>query len=343
MGSTVTTGKLAAAFKASSGKTIYVLFEQTYEKNVRPYVPSWACFFIGEIEQAMERIFLHASSCESGMLQNRNGQITPEGYIGAWLKELAAPAALADKRIGLKVGTGYRVAIPQSGFEEANAILAGVGRQDIIAVLERGENVDLSLHADAEVIVALYGGMHLAPWRIIESYERPSGDVRHPELGYQPTKAQEVAISVPTFLKVDRENRLIQSDDGTFHCGGWEYSIVASFIAHAWEAELREPGSYRSRIKAYREAIKAAPQMPSGMRVVVDESVPLESDYDRGDIADFRKQFAVTDTDRGFAIEVTEEEDLLWKLTHLPEACTSWVLPDQPASTADGQMSLLAA
>ena len=40
MGSTVSTGKLAAAFKATSGKIMYVLFEETYEANCYPRTPS---------------------------------------------------------------------------------------------------------------------------------------------------------------------------------------------------------------------------------------------------------------------------------------------------------------
>ena len=97
MGATVSTGKLAAAFATAAGKIIYVLFEQTYEKNCHPHRPEWSCTFIGSIEMAMKWIFLSASSCEGGMLQNRSGQITPEGYIAGWLKELASPVEFQDQ------------------------------------------------------------------------------------------------------------------------------------------------------------------------------------------------------------------------------------------------------
>ena len=40
MGSTVSTGKLAAAFRATGGKIMYVLFEETYEANCYPRTPS---------------------------------------------------------------------------------------------------------------------------------------------------------------------------------------------------------------------------------------------------------------------------------------------------------------
>ena len=44
MGSTVSTNKLAAAFKTNSGKTMYVLFEETYESNCYPRTPSWGAW-----------------------------------------------------------------------------------------------------------------------------------------------------------------------------------------------------------------------------------------------------------------------------------------------------------
>jgi len=49
MGATVTTGKRAAAFTAPSGQNIYVLFEQTYEKNCTPHSPHWNCILFGDI------------------------------------------------------------------------------------------------------------------------------------------------------------------------------------------------------------------------------------------------------------------------------------------------------
>ena len=44
----------------------------------------------------------------------------------------------------------------------------------------------------------------------------------------------------------------------------------------------------------------------------------------------------------GYEVAVTLDDDLLWKLTHLPEECTSWVIPDQDATQSD-QFKLFAA
>ena len=104
MGATVTTGKLAAAFQAPSGQNIYILFEETYEKNCTPHTPHWSCILFGNLSAAVERIFGHASGCEGGMLQGRGGSITPEGYIRGWLKELASPVAFPKETVALKIG-----------------------------------------------------------------------------------------------------------------------------------------------------------------------------------------------------------------------------------------------
>ena len=82
MGSTVSTNKLAAAFKTTSGKTMYVLFEETYESNCYPRTPRWGCLMMGEIANTMRGIFRSAGSCEGGMLKGAGGRdISPEGYI----------------------------------------------------------------------------------------------------------------------------------------------------------------------------------------------------------------------------------------------------------------------
>lgn len=81
MGSTVTTGKLAAAFKSTDDTVTFVLFEETYSKNCYPRTPKWCCWSIGNIGHVMKAIFSAASSCEGGMLQGSGGRyITPDVY-----------------------------------------------------------------------------------------------------------------------------------------------------------------------------------------------------------------------------------------------------------------------
>jgi len=54
-------------------------------------------------------------------------------------------------------------------------------------------------------------------------------------------------------------------------------------------------------------------------------------------------EIPVIQTATGYEIAVTNNEDILWKLTRLPESCTSWVLPNQGLQPGEGQLSLLAA
>lgn len=344
MGATVTTAKRAAAFKASNGQTYFVLFEESFEKNVFPHTPRWNCHLIGLLEHAMERIFLGAASCESGMLQNRNGTITPEGYIGAWLKELAAPALFDDMTLDLYLGSDFYSPVSKGALETVRDELEALGRGDIVIALEQGQRVPISLHADTQVVMALYGSQaSMSPWRVIRPRDVPGGEVRFPELGYAPTAAKSFEVVVPAFLKVDGENRLIQLGDGTWICGGWEYSAVQNHIRNLWEVEMREPGSYRTRIKSYRDAIKAAPLIPDGMKIVVDETIPVESSYERTCMQDFANGYSATRTATGYQVAVERDEEFLYRATNLPSKNTKWVSPDRPAQAPDGQLSLLVA
>ncbi|RZU28992.1 hypothetical protein [Edaphobacter modestus] len=253
MGATVITGKRAAAFKAPAGDIIYVLFEETYEKNCYPHTPHWSCGFIGRLDGVMQRIFRCASNCEGGSLQSRQGDIKPESMIAGWLKELEAPHEMPDLNIVLKIGTDSMYdAIPKKASEAALQRLSDMGRSDVADRLAAGESVELSLHRDSDVIMAALG--HQMPWRIIRG-EEAAYHPRRPDLGYAPKPAKGFDVQVPAVLKVEEYERLLQKPDGTWYCAGWDYSVVGDYVAGLGEAELREPGSFRKRIIAYRETV----------------------------------------------------------------------------------------
>jgi hypothetical protein len=88
MGATVTTGKKAHAFLSNEGAPIFILEEQTYEKNVFPPTPKWSVIAFGAYQDVMRHVFRYASATEGGMLQGRSGCIGSEGYI----KGLRIPA-----------------------------------------------------------------------------------------------------------------------------------------------------------------------------------------------------------------------------------------------------------
>lgn len=342
MGSTVSTGKMAAAFTPASGAPCYLLFEETFEKNCHPHTPRWSCVAMGSLEAVMRIVFLSGSSCEGGSLQGANGRyITPEGYIAGWLKELANPVAFSDRTITLDAASRYNPSIPSEQLESAMAKLIALGRQDIATELGQGNTVSLSLHADCEVLVALYDRTTMAPWRIIKSHDVPLTGTRNLTLGYAPVKAKIYDLTMPRFYKIKErdDNRLIQGVDGSWSCAGWEYACVASYVTNLWESELREPGTYRARIKTYREAIKGAPYIPShGVKVVVDTTIAVE-DYEQRTVDRTATELPHTRDGNVLRFEVPTDDSMLYRVTALPAKCTKWIITECAPTE---QLSLLA-
>lgn len=327
MGATVTTSKRAAAFKAPSGQNIYVLFEETYEKNCTPHTPEWDCILYGELSAAMARIFRHASACEGGMLQGRGGAITPEGYIHGWLKELLSPVAFPAEAVALKIGKeSLYDPIPANAWPGVSERLATIGRTDLRERLAAGETVDIST-CDTEIMLPLYGANGIFPaWRVLRHV--PSSTARRSELGYAPVPAKTFTVEVPEVLAIGNDERLLKRADGTWYSAGWAYSIVGSFIHHLWQAEMSEPGSYAKRIKGYREAVNNAPQVClEKAKVVVDCTVMLDDKFKNRTVAAMRANPGAVPTLNGF--EIIPTKDLLWSLTQLPQECTSWIIPPE--------------
>lgn len=343
MGATVTTGKLATAFKAPNGEIIYALFEQTFEKNCLPHTPRWCCVSIGTLQTTIERIFSYGSSCEGGGLQGRSGFITPEGYIAGWLKELTSPVRLGDEAIKLTIGEGLYDVVKASNRDAICDASIASGRPDVADAIRSGISPTIHLHQDADLVLALLAA-GVYPWRLLRNTDH-SYTLRDPSLGYAPKPSRPTSIATPAFRKVDAENRLVQRDDGSWVCGGWEYSQVEGFIASLATVELREPGTYRARIKAFREAIQSAPPIPPGTMIVVDLSVPLPDRYHRDLVFGLRDQVNATATPTGYTFEVPADDTLRYRATNLPMACTTWVLPESAAATpaAGEQLSLIPA
>lgn len=333
MGSTVITNKFAAAFKAPDNRVVYVLFEEGYEKNCYPHTPRWCCRYIGHLEGAIKRIFDDAATCESGILQNRNGKITPEGYIAGWMKLMKAPAELPDRQLSLEVGAGLYSPVPECALDDVESALNSIGRQDIAQALRAGEKYPIMLHADVAVVMALYGPTgFLSPWRILDRL--PATNDHNAILGYNPAPAKQFEVFRPVAMRADENSYLLKFSDktGRWFCAGWQYSIVGQYIRRLWEAELREPGSYRKRIKAYRDAFVGVPKIPQGVKVEIDMRVPMSA-YQRDCVDKFIQEHPVTATARGYEAMVTDEN--LYQATHLPEECTTWLVPEQAAAPVD--------
>lgn len=325
MGATVTTGKAVSAFKGIDGNVYYALFEQAYDKNCHPHTPTWSCVLLGTVAQALRWIFLAASSCESGMLQGRGGSLTPVGYIDGWLKQLANPAVLPDQVLWLQIGENFSATIPKVSEKVVLEMLTQQGYVQEAEQLAKGESINFRLYDKPLLLSTLYGGT-LGAWRLLSAGYRCEYGPRDPELGYRPAPCTSFEVAVPAFYKVDRNNRLVMQADGTWRCKGWQYSIVGSYICSLWEAQLQEPGSYRKRIKAFREAIDAAPMIPAGTKIEVDLSVPLSS-YQRDTVERLQKELPHTTTESGYVIDVPTDHTALHHACALSSKCARWIVP----------------
>jgi hypothetical protein len=324
MGATVSTGKQAFAFTATdSGETIYVLHEQTYEKNVFPHTPRWSCVSIGPIATVLRRIFGMAANCVSGDLQVRGGRSAPEQYIADWLKQLACPLQQEDQPIQLRIAKGWDQSIPADDAPKVLAHLVANGRGELAQDLEAGLCFLSTLHAESKLVACIYGDGPLSPWRIITSMR--AGDPR-PDLGYSPALQAPAATSrIPAFLKVDGDTRLVQQDDGSWRSGGWEYQILGQFVESLWATELTHPGSYTRSIRRFREAIQSAPMVPPGTKVIVDLSVKLDSVYQRQCCEEIGNHLPAKRTGSTLEVDLPSQASELWRLTRLPRECATWL------------------
>ena len=348
MGSTISTNKLAAAFKTTSGKTMYVLFEETYESNCYPRTPSWCCLMIGEIASVMRGIFRWAWSCEGGMLKGAGGRdITPEGYVGGWFKQLANPVTFSDRRFDLVAGDSMYATVPKDEFEETKARLTANGFEAEAIRLENGEHLQVSLYEHGELLASIYNG-DVGAWRIIQGYNVPTHNDHIPELGYTPEKAKTFTLDTPSCMRLfaEREDVAIKDENGNWRNGGWAYTVIGNYVRDLWEAELREPGSYRARIKHLRKILTDAPIMPAGAVAVIDTRVELPS-WSQSSIERVLKEHTHTQVGHEIHVLVTQDTDKSYGLCALSPECTTFVLapgaaPAAPAQAPQEQLDLIA-
>jgi hypothetical protein len=333
MGSTITTGKLAAAFPAPNGVVIYVLFEQTYESNVYPKTPHWSCTYVGPISGAVRRVFQHAAAAEGGSLRNRTRTLTPESYIAGWMKELANPVEYYNYGVTLEQGTSLYSAINDETWDAAWQVLQAHNRQDLWDALQVQGKVSLQLFDDIYLLADLCERAKVSPWCIVSS-TAPQNQPRRPDLGYRPIKSKPAEREVPQFLKVDDNELLMQQEDGDWKSVGGGYSVVDDFVSKLWQDELREPGGYATWIKQYRKAALDAPPLPPGTVVRVDETIEPMHAYQRRAVLQASRDFPMTVTPNGYEITVTQDKSLLYALTHLPAECTTWIVPQFQAEQA---------
>lgn len=360
MGATVTCGKHAAAFQ-TNGRTIYVLFEKTYEKNCHPHNPSWHAVAYGSYETVMKWVFLAASSCEGGMLQNTRGHIRPEKYLIDWITLIRKPIQMLNCHIDLYVGQPGYWLVPiesDSGDKWTRDIqktpvlgrLRAAGMTHVADQLEAGEHIKGRLFDLVDLLHVVYPeGRSI--WRVLPESAMPSGPGLKqlgPELRIGTAPTEDWAV-----WKLAQEDHLLIKSDGSSLIE-WPYSIVGSFINDvACPMEMQRTGSAIEAITRCREMVKSAPAIPGDTRVTIRRN-PERDRWHLESVDNLAKVLGLADAE-GRAPDAFEvvlqdvlrsDQNALWCLKGVHARDREWVipLPSKPAATTFfQQLDLLAA
>jgi len=280
MGATVVTGKAVAAFPHPiTGEVIYVVYEETFEKNCYPHTPSWGPRAIGTFEQVMKVIFGSAAACEGGMLQTRSGNTKPELYLKSWRLSFNEPFRMADQEIKLKLGgESLYASIPTNHIETALAALERIGRQDIAEALKAGETVTVSLLKETDVVTTLYGvGTGLSLWKVIRG---KWGCLYADENLAPPIAKRNVAMPNVVAYAVDKENVVVSMDGGPLKHMGWRYSAVGQYTREvAYPIEMQSSFSAYRLIREFRDMCDSAPELPDDTIITVTPANTEHSYY----------------------------------------------------------------
>ena len=326
MGSTVTTGRVAGAFRAQSGTVIYCLYEQTYEKNCYPHTPRWSAIYIGEITSALQQVFDYASCCEGGMLQKRSGWMTPEGYLKSWMSELQSPIRMTrDHSISLYVkAESIYAPLCHETLTPVAATLAAAGLPEVAAQLQAGGKAELSLLAHGDILAQLHKDHQIPAWRLLADYTRPSVDGgRDSSLGFGGARTKLEAPAFPPALVVSEHGDLILREvSGAWRCHGPRYDIMSSYIRKLAPVEHAHPGNSRHLIQSYRDYLEAAPRAEPGEFVVQTDKRLATDEWHLKRIDDAAALPGAT-SDNGM-VTIPFSRDHEYILTHLPRNATTW-------------------
>jgi hypothetical protein len=282
MGATITTGKAVMACQPTAqSEVIYILFEQTYEKNCYPHTPHWGCFAIGTYQQVMQRVYAHAAAAEGGSLSNRSMDLTPESYLRGWNLAFHKPMMFNNRDISFRIlERNYWM----DGIESTRAgnvcqKLKDISRLDIWEkLISNDDKVSLSFYDNIDLITSLFGvdGIE-APWRIIPRYVEPYGAVVP---GFIPGKTHggRFPAGMDRLIKL-KSNYMYHTvfaklgDDGYYHGNECEYRVIAEFVKkQAYECEMVQHGLGVKNIKSFRELLDALPFSNDDYDIFINKS-----------------------------------------------------------------------
>jgi hypothetical protein len=357
MGSSILTGKRAAAFQKADGEWIYALFERGYESNVYPHQDHWSAVALGNYAAVMRRLFSHAASCEGGMLRSKAGSIKPENFIASWQRELAKSFTLPDRRITLSSSKSMYSAVPESQLEEVRLSLIRSGFEAQADELAAG-NLEVSLHANIELLLSIYGNSGpLSVWRILKEYDTGTVQIDVPV----PSASKTAIDRMPEVRchSIDRENRLVAIGSAPWRHAGWQYNAIGSFITDVvYPIEMEAPGFAKKAIPAFRDAVREASTLPAATRITVTRAPEGEDTWrvrkadevaqKLGIVADGESAPDVFSFAFGDLLQREDTDQLLYGLGGFSDAQAHWEVPTTPHGAvpdpayfdADSQLSL---
>jgi hypothetical protein len=273
MGATYSSASAAGAFTTKRGNQLVFMWEELCESNVHPQVPTWSLVFVGDANGAMDRVFQAAASAEGGSLRGSRGRdISPEGYISRWKKELSQPRDMNGVDYFFELYAGNRFYDPINLASENYSpdaifdVINDFGLPEVVDRIKNGEKVSLSLFEHGELMVML-NKMGIYIWRMMR-LSNPVGWANS-ELTLKFEKTNEPLPSYPTLTILGDKTFVLK--DGVFR---YDDDVFYNAVQTYGQHEINHPGSYKRFIKGLREHINSALQAPKDMVIDV---IPEES------------------------------------------------------------------
>jgi hypothetical protein len=119
----------------------------------------------------------------------------------------------------------------------------------------------ISLHDDVELLMSLLDELQMYPCAVVRGMNDVRGMPAPVDQRYNPPTVKSFSLMTDKFLQLDDYNYLKAARPiiqvrrvGLLDC--------QDFIRDLYVFELREPGSFRKRIRAYRDCVESAPRIP---------------------------------------------------------------------------------
>lgn len=290
MGSTVTT-QCAVGVITGLDEPIFVMWEETYEKNCHPHEPHWHVVMAGTKAEFLRRVFERASSCEGGMLQARNGDMKPEAYIQRWLKAAQNPHRIETFMVELTYGGAWKTTFTNNAENEewrveeaskdANHLewMRQEGLSDLVDRMIEGERIKLDFRSHAGLILGLQR-RGKALWRMgAVSYPFGVHDATY-ALDHRPTGKMMDPPKFEQYVEIERGD-FYRLEGSKLNFAESSWMLIERFVAGYWEQEMQHPGTFRKAIRALREHLNASPKgVNMDIDLIFDNDAP--SQYHNG-------------------------------------------------------------